>query len=88
MLRFLHKLQLLLGRKRFRDELAEEMEFHRAAAEREFVEEGMTAEAARYAAKRQFGIFVALLTDSPSKCSCGYLVSTVSGAGRIPDRHD
>jgi hypothetical protein len=55
MLRFLRKLRLLVGRKRFRDELMEEMGFHRAAAESAFVEEGMTAEAARYAAKRQFG---------------------------------
>ncbi len=55
MLRFLRKLQLLLGRKRFRDELTEEMEFHRAAAEKAFVAEGMEPEAARYAAKRQFG---------------------------------
>ena len=31
--RFLRKLQLLLGRERFRDELTEEMAFHRAAAE-------------------------------------------------------
>ena len=33
MFRFLRKLRLLFGRERFRDELTEEMEFHRAAAE-------------------------------------------------------
>jgi macrolide transport system ATP-binding/permease protein len=55
MLRFLRRLRLLFGRDRFRDELNEEMEFHRAAAEREFVDSGMTAEAAHYAAQRQFG---------------------------------
>jgi predicted permease len=53
--RFLRKLQLFFGRARFREELTEEMEFHRAAAEKAFVEEGMTPEAARYAARRQFG---------------------------------
>jgi macrolide transport system ATP-binding/permease protein len=53
--RFLRKIQLLFGRERFRDELNEEMAFHRAAVEKNFVEEGMTAEAARYAARRQFG---------------------------------
>jgi macrolide transport system ATP-binding/permease protein len=30
LLRFLRKLQLLFGREKFRDELTEEMEFHRA----------------------------------------------------------
>ena len=50
--RFLRKLQLLLGRERFRDELNEEMEFHRAAAETAFAEEGMAPEAAKYAARR------------------------------------
>src|SRR5882757_1918602 len=55
MLRFVRKLQLFLGRGKFRDELVEEMEFHRAAAEKQFVAEGMTPEAARYAARRQFG---------------------------------
>ena len=55
MVRLLRKLQLLFGRERFRDELNEEMEFHRAAAERAFVNEGMTPEAAHYAAQRQFG---------------------------------
>src|SRR6201997_5464998 len=53
--RFLRKIQLLFGRERFRDELNEEMAFHRAAAESAFVDEGMTPEAARYAARRQFG---------------------------------
>ncbi len=53
--RFLRRVRLLMGRRRFRDELNEEMEFHRAAAQSAFVDEGMTAEAARYAARRQFG---------------------------------
>jgi macrolide transport system ATP-binding/permease protein len=53
--RFLRKLGLLFGRERFRDELNEEMAFHRAAVESALVDEGMTPEAARYAARRQFG---------------------------------
>jgi macrolide transport system ATP-binding/permease protein len=53
--RFLRKLWLLLERERFCDELNEEMEFHRAAVEKDLIDEGMTAEEARYAAKRQFG---------------------------------
>ena len=55
MLRFLHKLQLLFARARFRDELSEEMEFHRAAAESAFVDAGMKAEDARFASRRQLG---------------------------------
>ena len=52
---FFRKLRLLFGRDSFRDELNEEMEFHRAAAERTFLDDGMSAQAARYAARRQFG---------------------------------
>ena len=51
--RFLRKVRLLFGREKFRDELNEEMAFHRAAAERGFVDEGMTPEAAHYAARRR-----------------------------------
>lgn len=53
--RFFRKFSLLFARKRFRGELDEEMAFHREQAEREFVAGGMTPEAARYAAMRQFG---------------------------------
>jgi predicted permease len=53
--RFFRKLRLFFERDRFRDELREEMEFHRAAAEGALIEEGMTPEAAKYAAQRQFG---------------------------------
>jgi macrolide transport system ATP-binding/permease protein len=55
LLRFFRKLQRLFGRDRFRDELTEEMAFHRAAAEKRFAAEGMDPEAARIAAKLQFG---------------------------------
>jgi macrolide transport system ATP-binding/permease protein len=53
--RFLRKLSILLGRKRFAGELDEEMAFHRQQAEIEFIAGGMTPEGARYAAMRQFG---------------------------------
>ncbi len=54
-MKFLNKLSLLFGRKRFHDELEEEIAFHRTQAEQAFVAEGMTPEDARYAAMRQFG---------------------------------
>ncbi len=53
--RFVNKLALLFRRRRFRADLDEEMAFHREQAEREFIAGGMTPEAARYAAMRQFG---------------------------------
>jgi macrolide transport system ATP-binding/permease protein len=53
--RLMRKLPLLFGRQRFGDELEEEMAFHREQAEKEFLAAGMTTEAARYAAMRQFG---------------------------------
>jgi macrolide transport system ATP-binding/permease protein len=53
--RFVAKLRILLGRKRFGDELFEEMAFHRDETERELIEGGMMREAARYAAMRRFG---------------------------------
>lgn len=53
--RFVKKLSILLGRKRFGGELEEEMGFHREQVEKELIASGMTPEAARYAAMRQFG---------------------------------
>jgi predicted permease len=64
MRRFLNKLSRLLGRKRFQSELDEEMAFHRAQAEKEFLAEGKTAEEARYAAMRQFGNAMRLREES------------------------
>jgi predicted permease len=49
------KLGLLVGRRRFRGELDEEMAFHREQAEKDLVAAGMTPEAAHYTAARQFG---------------------------------
>ncbi|HEY2861758.1 MAG TPA: ABC transporter permease [Terracidiphilus sp.] len=53
--RLFTKLSLLFRRNRFRSDLDEEMAFHRAQAEKEFLARGMSAEDARNAAKRQFG---------------------------------
>ncbi|HTV04489.1 MAG TPA: ABC transporter permease [Acidobacteriaceae bacterium] len=55
MRRFLRRLAMLVRRERYGNELEEEMAFHCEQAERDFVEGGMPAEAAHYAAKRQFG---------------------------------
>jgi predicted permease len=54
-MKFLNKLSLLFGRRRFHDELDEEMAFHRAQAEKDLVSEGMTPDAAHTAAARRFG---------------------------------
>ncbi len=53
--RFMNKLSILFSRARFHSELDEEMAFHRAQVEKEFVEGGMAPEAAHYRAMRQFG---------------------------------
>ena len=52
---FSRKLSILFRRNRFRSELDEEMEFHRAQAAKELEAGGMSAESARSAARRQFG---------------------------------
>lgn len=60
--RFVKKLSIFFGRSRFRSDLDEEMAFHRAEAEKEFVRQGLTPESARLAAARQLGN-AALLKD-------------------------
>ena len=52
---FFRKLWLLIRRDRFRNELDEEMAFHRAQAEKDFLAAGMTRKDARIATSRQFG---------------------------------
>jgi macrolide transport system ATP-binding/permease protein len=69
--RLLRKLRLLIGREKFRDELNEEMEFHRAAVERALVDEGMRAEDAPFAARRQFGNVTRLNEQSHEVVSFG-----------------
>jgi predicted permease len=53
--RLARRVELLFGRGRFRDELDEEMRFHREEVEREIAAGGMSAEEARTAARRRFG---------------------------------
>jgi predicted permease len=53
--RLYRKFQLLFRRKRFADELDEEMAFHRDASATRYEAEGMNADDARYSAQRQFG---------------------------------
>jgi macrolide transport system ATP-binding/permease protein len=55
LLRLFRKIAVLLRRERFDQELQEEMAFHREQAAKEFEARGITPEAARYAAMRQFG---------------------------------
>jgi macrolide transport system ATP-binding/permease protein len=55
MVRMMKRLSILFGRNRFRAELDDEMAFHREQAERALVDDGMSPEAARFAAMRQFG---------------------------------
>jgi predicted permease len=52
---FGRKLAILFGRDRFRNEIDEEMAFHRAETERHFVDDGMSPSQAHTAAARQFG---------------------------------
>jgi predicted permease len=72
---FFRKISLLFGRNRFRSGLEEEMAFHRAEAAKEFVADGMTADAARYAAKRQFGNTTRLREQSEE--AVGFRMETV-----------
>jgi macrolide transport system ATP-binding/permease protein len=55
LVRLLRKIEILLRRETFDQELQEEMAFHREQAAKEFEAGGITPEAARYAAMRQFG---------------------------------
>ena len=61
---FLRKLWWFVRRRKFQDELAEEMAFHRDQAEEQLRDEGIHPEAARYAVKRQFGNEPKLLDQS------------------------
>jgi macrolide transport system ATP-binding/permease protein len=61
---FLSKLRIFLRRQQFHGELEEEMAFHREQAERQFQAEGLSREAAHYAAERQFGNATRLKEES------------------------
>jgi predicted permease len=73
--RFARKLAILLVRKKFGDDLDEEMAFHREHAAREFLASGMTSEAAYYAALRQFGNVTKLKEQSHQEV--GFTMETV-----------
>jgi macrolide transport system ATP-binding/permease protein len=66
------KLRILVRREKFNRELEEEMSFHREQAEKELVVEGMPAEEARYAAKRQFGNNLRLRDESHRIAGFGF----------------
>src|SRR6185312_14245967 len=51
----LQKIELLFRRKKFDDELAEEMSFHYEEARKQLRENGLSPEEAKYAAQRQLG---------------------------------
>lgn len=55
LVRTLRKFRTVADREGFNRDLEEEMSFHRAQAEKEFVGEGMSPGAARSAARRRFG---------------------------------
>jgi predicted permease len=64
LIRFVKKLSILFGRRRFLNELDEEMSFHRAEAESDLLAAGMAPKAARQAAMRQFGNMTILREQS------------------------
>lgn len=53
--RFIHRLAILFGRNRFRNELDEEMAFHREQMKCDLVSEGVSPGEAHYAAARRLG---------------------------------
>ncbi len=72
---FFSKLSLLFARNRFRSDLDEEMSFHRAQAEKDFIAAGMSHQAAHTAAARQFGN--ATLLREESQQVVGFRLETV-----------
>jgi macrolide transport system ATP-binding/permease protein len=73
---FANKVSMLFQRKRFRSELDEEMAFHRAQVEEEFVSQGMAPERARYESMRQFGN--AMLLKERSQGVVAFRMETVA----------
>jgi putative ABC transport system permease protein len=63
-IRFFKKLSILFTRERFHRELEEEMAFHREQQEKALQAEGVSAEEAKYAARRQFGNAARLRDES------------------------
>jgi hypothetical protein len=73
--RIVRKLRLLASREKFNRELQEEMTFHRDQRERELIANGVPADEAHFAARRQFGNDTLLRDDSTritgsARCVC------------------
>jgi predicted permease len=68
----LSKLRTLFRREEFHRELAEEMAFHHEQTEKQFQAEGLSPEAAHYAAKRQFGNSARLKEESLDKVAFSF----------------
>jgi macrolide transport system ATP-binding/permease protein len=75
LVRLLRKTALLFRRRNFDQDLREEMAFHREQAAKELEAHGITPEAARYAAMRQFGN--ATLLEERSREVVQFRVETV-----------
>jgi macrolide transport system ATP-binding/permease protein len=70
--RSLRKLETLLRRERFEDELKEEMDFHREQKAQELQAEGRTEAEARHAARREFGNPLHLQEQSRDVIALGF----------------
>ncbi|HWA93814.1 MAG TPA: ABC transporter permease [Terracidiphilus sp.] len=73
---FWHRLTALFGRTRYREELDEEMAFHREQAENALRDDGMTPEAAYRTAARQFGN--ATLLKEQSHNAVGFRMESIA----------
>ena len=70
--RFFRKLWIFIRREKFRGELAEEMAFHREQTEKDLQTDDVTSEAAKYAARRQFGNTTQTLEQSHDVVAFGF----------------
>ena len=84
LLRFGRKVRFLLSRERFNDDLAEEMAFHQDQTQRRLEADGMSPDAAKYAAARQFGNPVRLKERSHE--TVGFRFETTIQDGRYAIR--
>jgi predicted permease len=64
LVRFFRKLWIFVRREKFNSELEEEMAFHREHSQKELQAEGLSAEEAQHAARRQFGSPLRLQEES------------------------
>jgi len=94
--RLFRKMWILIRREKVRGDLAEEMAFHREHAEREFQTDGMPSEAARHAARREFGNATGnqfgFVTPNPislllSEASLAFVCSAGARAADSDDAH-